>query len=168
MITMAKTTTSSMRVNAFAAKRSAEKLKSRRVKTLRAPAFLCTVGIWIWPFPRGTSLRLLLQAGNDADEWCKQRQHDRSHNQRQKDNHERLQHGSQSGHCVIDLLVVNVGDFQKHLGQFTGLFAHIDHADYHGREGLAGLQRLHDRFALGESIVQPLEASKAFPPMVIS
>ena len=97
--------------------------------------------------------RLLLQAADDADERHEQRDHDRADDEREENDHDRLERRSHGRDRVVDFVVVNVGDLQKHFGQLTGLFADIDHADDHGRESAAGLERLHDRFAFLHAIV---------------
>ena len=59
---------------------------------------------------RGADSRLLLQAGDDADERREERKHDRADDHRQEHDHDRFQHRGESGHSVIDLVIVHVRD----------------------------------------------------------
>ena len=97
--------------------------------------------------------RLLLQSADDADERHEQRDDDRADDQREKNNHDRLEHRGEAGDRIVDFVIVNFGDLQKHLGQLAGLFADVDHADDHRRKDAARFQRLHDRFAFLDAVV---------------
>src|SRR5205814_8610751 len=98
-------------------------------------------------------LSLLLQALNDADERQEERDHDLADDERKKYNHDRLECRSHGRDRVVHFVVVNVCDFQKHLGQLTGFFADIDHADDHGWKCSAGFKRLNDRLAFLDALV---------------
>jgi hypothetical protein len=54
---------------------------------------------------------------------------------------------------IVHLVIVNFRDLQQHLGQLTGFFADVDHADDHRRKSAAGFERLHDRFAFLHAVV---------------
>ena len=97
--------------------------------------------------------RLLLQAGDDADKRRKESKHDRADNQRQKHDHDGLEHRCEGRNRVIDLIIVHIGNLQEHIWKFTGFFAHIDHAGHHRRKSATGFQRLNDRFAFLYAVV---------------
>ena len=78
---------------------------------------------------------------------------DRSDNEREKHNHDRLERRSHGCDRVVHFVIVNIRDFQKHLGQLSGFFADVDHADDHRRKRATGFERLHDRFAFLYAIV---------------
>ncbi len=60
--------------------------------------------------PAGGASRLLLQAGDDADERREESEHDRADNHRQEHNHDGFERRGQTCHRVIDLVVINIGD----------------------------------------------------------
>src|SRR6266487_2443935 len=102
---------------------------------------------------RRSRSRLLLQGGDDADERREESQHNRADDHRQKNNHDWLKHRCEGHHCVIDFIIKHVGDLQKHFGELTSFFAHVDHADHHRRKCAAGFHRLHNRFAFFHAVV---------------
>src|SRR5260370_23486392 len=128
--------------------------KAERRNELRAIQFLPFVIPSTFDI-RGSSFksRLLLQALNDADERQEERDHDRADDERKKYNHDRLERRSHGRNRVVYFVVVNIRDFQKHLGQLTGFFADIDHADDHRWKRAAGFKRLNDRLAFLHAFV---------------
>src|ERR1700736_2112127 len=94
------------------------------------------------------ALRLLLQIADNADQRHEQRDDDGSHHDCQKNDHDRFQHGGQSRYRIIDFVVVDISNLYQHFGKLPGLFANVDHADYHWRKCAAGFERLNDGFAL--------------------
>src|SRR6266849_3798393 len=71
--------------------------------------------------------RLLLQALDDADQRQEQRDYNRADDDREKNNHDWLQRRGHSRDRVVDFVIINIGDLQKHLGELASFFADVDH-----------------------------------------
>ena len=100
-----------------------------------------------------TRSRLLLHAANDRDQRQEQSDYDGSHHDREKNNHDGLEQRSEARKRAIDLVVIHLGDLQKHFRELPGFFTDIDHADDHRRKDAARLQGMHDRFTFFHAVV---------------
>ena len=110
---MPTTTISSIRVKAVWRRLAKQRLASgvrrgERLYTFRGK-LLSSFVIRASSFRRSRS-RLLLQAGDDADERREESKHDRADDHRQEHDHDRFQHRGESGHSVVDLVIVDVRD----------------------------------------------------------
>src|SRR6202023_3717022 len=69
--------------------------------------------------------RLLLQALNDADERHEQGDHDGADDECEKNDHDWLKRCGHGRDRVIDFIIINLSDFQKHLRPLTGFLAQL-------------------------------------------
>src|SRR6266404_7150380 len=132
MIMIAMTRSSSMTVNEASLRNDESITKPERRNKRRAIQVLHFVIPSTFDI-RASSFksRLLLQALDDADERQEQRDYDCADNEREKHNHDWLQRRGHGCDRVVHFVIIDIGDLQKHLGELSGFFADVDHADDH-------------------------------------
>src|SRR5438094_4674685 len=117
MVMTMMTTKSSMRVNASSAhnveyRRSVEGMtESQMSKKSRQAGFFIRMSAL-----RRSRLRLLVQPLDDCDQRHEKGDDDRANDEGETNNHDRFQRCSDAGHRVIDFLIVNLSNLQKHFG----------------------------------------------------
>src|SRR4029077_9178797 len=98
-------------------------------------------------------LTFAAHAVHQVDEGQEHGDDDAADDDGQKDDHDGFEQGGHGRDGVIDLIVVVVGNLEKHFGQGAGLLADIDHRDDHGGEDARGLEGRGDGFTLFDALM---------------